>query len=114
MHPRTHHEQMNVELLVAPDCPQEEPAAALLRSALDDIGLHSVRFEVTVIDSLESAQRRGFVGSPTILLDGVDPFATPGQPASVSCRLYAGPDGLPEIRDLRQALKRAAFEGARR
>jgi hypothetical protein len=76
--------------------------------------LPTVRFEVTVIDSLDSAQQRGFVGSPTILLDGVDPFATPGQPASVSCRLYPGPDGLPTIRDLRQALKRAAFESTRR
>jgi hypothetical protein len=105
---------MDVELLVVPDCPHEESAALLLRSALDDIGLSSVEFQVTRIDSQEVAERRGFVGSPTILLDGVDPFETPGQPAAVACRVYPGLGGLPGLRALRQVLKRAAFEGARR
>jgi glutaredoxin len=105
---------MDVELLVVPDCPHEEPAAALLRSALDDIGLSAVEFQVTLIDTQEDAERRGFVGSPTILLDGVDPFETPGQPAAVACRVYPGPGGLPGLRTLRQVLKRAAFEGAHR
>ena len=27
-------------------------------------------------------------GSPTLLVDGADPFARPGQPPSISCRLY--------------------------
>jgi hypothetical protein len=103
---------MDVELLVVPDCPHEKPAAMLLRSALDDIGLRTVEFQLTVIDTAEAAELRGFVGSPTILLDGVDPFETPGPPASLACRLYPGPGGLPDLRRLRQVLKRAAFEGA--
>jgi hypothetical protein len=104
---------MDVELLVVPDCPHEMPAAVLLRSALDDIGLTAENFQLTVIDTPEAADRRGFVGSPTILLNGLDPFETPGQQASVACRLYSGPGGLPDVTALRQALKRAAFEGAR-
>jgi hypothetical protein len=40
---------MDVELLVVPDCPHEKPAAMLLRSALDDIGLRTVEFQLTVI-----------------------------------------------------------------
>ncbi|WP_324618442.1 organomercurial lyase [Streptomyces sp. XY413] len=43
-------------------------------------------------------------GSPTLLLDGIDPFAVAGAPASVSCRLYRDADGAPSIRALRQAL----------
>ena len=43
----------------------------------------------------DQAARRGMHGSPTILIDGIDPFAVPGQPASVSCRrtgiVTAGP-----------------------
>jgi hypothetical protein len=105
---------IDVELLVVPDCPHEKAAADLLRSALDDVGLTAVDFQLTVIDTPEDAERRGFAGSPTILLDGIDPFQTPGQTDSVSCRLYPGPDGLPDLRTLRQALKRAAFEGAHR
>jgi hypothetical protein len=47
-------------------------------------------------------------GSPTLLIGGVDPFAEPGQPPSMSCRLYRDGDGqvtgAPTIGQLRQAL----------
>lgn len=105
---------MDVELLVVPDCPHEQPAASLLRAALDDVGLAAVQFEVTVIASHEEAERRAFGGSPTILLNGDDPFQVPGQPASVACRIYPGGGGLPDPRALRQALKRAAVDRAPR
>jgi len=36
----------------------------------------------------------------------------PGQQASVSCRIYPGTGGLPDLRALRKALKRAAFDTA--
>jgi glutaredoxin len=103
---------MDVELLVVPDCPHEKSAALLLRSALDDIGLTAVNVELTVIATEEDAQRRGFVGSPTILLNGIDPFEVPGQLAAVACRLYSGAGGLPDLRALRKALKRAALDTA--
>ena len=70
-----------------------------------------VPITATVIDTQEEAERRGFVGSPTILIDGEDPFAEPGQPVGVACRIYrnpAGPAGVPDLLLLRQALKRAA------
>ena len=105
---------MDVELLVVADCPHEQPAACLLRSALDDVGLTAMEFEVTVIATHEEAERRGFGGSPTILLNGDDPFRRPGQPASVACRIYPGGGGLPDLRALRQALKRAAVDRAPR
>lgn len=101
---------MDIELLVVPDCPNEARAAALLRSALDDIGLGSVDYTVIVIDTQDAAERRHFVGSPTISVDGEDIFAEPERPSSVACRVYPGPSGVPELRDLRQALKRAAAE----
>jgi hypothetical protein len=51
-------------------------------------------------------------GSPTMLVDGTDPFAEPGQPASVSCRLYRNSDGhiagAPSVSQLRQAIENAA------
>ncbi|MGI8870360.1 MAG: hypothetical protein ACR2F6_16310 [Mycobacteriales bacterium] len=65
---------------------------------------------VTVIDSVKEAQRRAFVGSPTFLIDGVDPFAVPGAPTGVTCRVYAtarGMAGVPEVEHLRDALLRA-------
>jgi len=53
-------------------------------------------------------------GSPTLLIDGVDPFGPPDQRPSLSCRLYrdaAGrPAGAPSVEALRQALETAAAE----
>jgi hypothetical protein len=34
-------------------------------------------------------------GSSTLLIDGDDPFARPGQAASLACRLYPGGDDGP-------------------
>jgi len=68
---------MDVELLVVADCPNGTRAAALLCTALRDVGLGRVEITTTVITSPEHAGRRGFTGSPTILIDGNDPFPEP-------------------------------------
>ena len=48
----------------------------------------------------------------TLLVNGFDPFAAPGTPASVSCRLYRDQsrpaDGAPSVAALREALRHAA------
>lgn len=101
---------MNIELLVIPDCPHAAAAAELITTAVADARVKATVTQ-TIIDSQEEAQQRGFMGSPTILLNGVDPFARPDAPAALSCRLYSTPDGLrgvPALGDLRQALKRVA------
>ena len=36
----------------------------------------------------QEAQAVGFRGSPTALVDGIDPFADPVTPVGLSCRLY--------------------------
>lgn len=50
-------------------------------------------------------------GSPTLLIDGTDPFAVPGQAPGLSCRLYRDETGrlvrAPSVEDLRRALERA-------
>ena len=102
---------MDIELLVVPDCPNEPVAAALLRRALDDVGLPGAGFSVRTITRADEAERTGFTGSPTILIDGRDPFAEPGRPPGLACRVYRTPDGLagvPGLDALRQALADAA------
>lgn len=100
-------ECVNVELLVVPNCPNEARAADALREAATHAGIVDLGVTVTVIDSDEDAQRRRFVGSPTFLINGTDPFAVAGAPSGLTCRVYrtaAGPSGLPEIEQLRDAL----------
>lgn len=101
---------MNIELLIVSDCPHGPAAAALIRTAVADTGVKATVFG-TIITTEDEARGRGFTGSPTILLNGSDPFAQSGAPVALSCRLYSTSDGLrgvPGLRDLRQALKRVA------
>ena len=60
-----------------------------------------------LVESLEEADRVGFRGSPSVLIDGTDPFSDPDAPVGLSCRLYPTPDGLagsPTREQLREAL----------
>jgi len=101
---------MDIELLVIPDCPNDAAALDLIRTAVADTQV-SATVTRTVIADERLARQRGFVGSPTIRLNGTDPFARPEAPVALACRLYPTPEGLrglPELRDLRQALKRVA------
>ena len=42
----------------------------------------------------EEAEAARFRGSPTVLVDGRDPFADPAAPVGLSCRVYRTADGL--------------------
>lgn len=59
------------------------------------------------VETPEDADRLGFRGSPTVLVDGVDPFARGDEPVGLACRVYAtedGPQGSPTTAQLRDAL----------
>ncbi|HEX5496006.1 MAG TPA: hypothetical protein VFX70_15665 [Mycobacteriales bacterium] len=102
---------MRIELLVVPGCPNEEPAAAAIRRALVNLRLPDTPVHIRVVETAGEAEGKAFGGSPTILLDGVDPFAEPGVRPVLACRLYPTPAGLagvPDDRMLRQAIGRAA------
>ena len=101
---------VDVELLVRPDCPNEAGALSALRLPFERMGPTVQSVRTTVIASQEQAQERGFVGSPTILIDGVDPFGVPGQSPAVACRVYvtpAGLSGVPPLGDVVAALTAA-------
>ena len=101
---------MELTLLAVPGCPHaalfEERLAGALAGHPDTVVR---RRQVT--DEREAAQA-GMHGSPTLLIDGVDPFAAPGQPPSLSCRLYRDPtghaDGAPPLDALQEVLEQAS------
>jgi hypothetical protein len=101
---------MHLIVLAVPDCPN----VTLLEERLAQVlaGRRDVTVSRHVVADQEEAARRGMHGSPMILVDGIDPFAEPGQPASVSCRLYRDNDGhvagAPSLPQLRQAIGQAA------
>jgi hypothetical protein len=95
-----------LRILSVRDCPN----VAVLRQRLDELlaGREDVSVTAEVVDTPEQAARTGMNGSPTLLIDGTDPFAEPGQGPSVSCRLYRDENdnltGAPSITQLRAAL----------
>ena len=99
-----------VELLWWDGCPSWQEALEQLREAMRESGFDPERIDVRHVDSDAEADRLGFVGSPTVLIDGED-IAPPGdEPTGLTCRIYRLRDGrvspLPDPADLREALAR--------
>ena len=98
---------MLVQLLTVPNCPHAQPAAAVVRQALDEASLTDVPVTGLTIDTQAQADRLGFLGSPTILINGRDPFPDARRLPALAVRLYQHPTGLsgvPPIHQIRQAL----------
>jgi hypothetical protein len=97
---------VKLEILQVPDCPNTVVLAALLSELAH--GWPGLQITRQVVTTEADAERRGMTGSPTLLADGVDPFAQPGQKPSISCRLYHDEQGrpgpAPSLRQLRAAL----------
>jgi len=97
---------VEIRLLHVPDC----PSMALLTERLGALlaGRPDAEIESLEVDDEDRAAALGMTGSPTILIDGVDPFVEPGRTPSVSCRLYQDEDGrlsgVPSSAMLRRAL----------
>ena len=97
---------MDIRLVYFDGCPNVDEAERQVRDALGDRSdVSLVRHRVA--DS-EEAERVGMHGSPTILVDGTDPFATSETPVSWSCRIYAptdGSHGVPSLERLVEVLR---------
>jgi hypothetical protein len=59
---------------------------------LREEGLIDIEPVLEQVGTPEDAERLRFVGSPTILIDGRDPFGGTGEGFGLSCRVYATPD----------------------
>jgi hypothetical protein len=102
---------VRVELLWWDGCPSHPETLADLRAVLREEGVDA-EVQLTEIESDEQAHRERFPGSPTIRLDGADAFpAEPGEPFSLTCRIYHLRDGrvspTPDPEDIRDAVRRA-------
>lgn len=100
---------MRIEILHVPDCANLPLARSRVVAALAQAGsvasVHAV-----LVATPARAEALGMRGSPTITIDGRDPFAADGLSASLSCRLYwtaSGIDGAPGVAELADAIVRA-------
>ncbi|MGE0029048.1 MAG: thioredoxin family protein [Thermoleophilia bacterium] len=98
---------MRITLRYFDGCPNWRIAEERLRAALADAGSPAAAITLERVQSHEEAVRLAFRGSPTVLIDGRDPFADPRADVGLACRVYATPDGLqgaPTRDQLRAAL----------
>ena len=95
---------MEARVVYFDGCPNWQVAGERLRLALDQSGHRDVPISWTRVDTEEQAIAAGFAGSPTILVDGEDVFASgEAWTGGLACRLYwtsHGPAGAPTVEDL--------------
>jgi hypothetical protein len=82
---------MQLTVLAEPGCPHVPVLKDRLTAVLD--GRAHVSVSQQVISDEGEAARSGMHGSPTLLIEGVVPFAEPGQTPSMSFRLYRDENG---------------------
>jgi hypothetical protein len=96
---------MEVTLLYFDDCPNWRVANGHLESLLSEYPQMSITRHI--VDTPEEAERTGFGGSPSVLINGSDPFADGQEAVGLTCRLYQTADGLagsPTREQLREVL----------
>ena len=98
---------LRVQLLHVVDCPHTAVADIRLRVALNATGHDDTPIEWVLVSTVEQAERIDFHGSPTVLLNGHDPFTTRDLHVGLACRPYAsdgGPTDAPTIEQLVDAV----------
>lgn len=96
---------MDVALLYFEDCPSWRLVDRRLAVLAAERPEMTVRHQL--VETAEEAETWLFQGSPSVLIDGRDPFASPDAPIGLSCRLYPtpdGPSGAPTLEQLRDAI----------
>lgn len=105
---------VRIEVLAREDCPNRRMALLVVERVVDETGIPA-EIEVVDVDSDEDAEEHRVLGSPTVLVDGLDVDPTPGQRAEFTAddRIYRterGPCGWPEPEWIRAALLRAVAQ----
>jgi len=107
---------MKIEVLYFGGCPNHTPAMEIVRETLDSLGRHDEIHQVEIHTQAE-AEAIGFVGSPTIRINGsdIERWARIAQEFGLSCRTYVNGShygGVPSRELLRRAITEAICEGS--
>jgi len=100
---------LNIEIRYFDDCPNWRPIEGSITSLAAELGIE-VEVSLTIVDTPEEAERLSFKGSPTVVIDGTDPWDDPSAPVGLSCRVYRTADGYagaPSEDQLRDAISAA-------
>ena len=96
---------MEITLQYFDGCPNWEVLDQRLAEVVNDRS--DVRVIRQLVETPEDAVRLGFHGSPTVLVDGIDPFADERTHVGLACRMFRTPAGIagsPTVEQLREAI----------
>ncbi|MGH1525372.1 thioredoxin family protein [Leifsonia sp. L25] len=97
---------MEITLQYFDGCPNWMTTEQRLHELTD--GRADITIQRQLVSSVEEAETLGFHGSPTVLIDGDDPFAEPDAPVGLACRVYrsgAGFAGSPTLEQLNDVIE---------
>lgn len=100
-------QSVDLTLLYFDGCPHWRTFDERLKEALTQLGL-PLDISYGRVETDKDAEARGMRGSPTLLLDGADPFSDSGVPSGLACRLYntpSGTRGVPTVEQLVEMLR---------
>jgi hypothetical protein len=95
---------MEIVIRYLDGCPNVAKAEERVLAALNGRDVPIAR---QCVETQAQAEGLGFRGSPTILIDGVDPWGDPSAPVGLACRLYASADsfdGAPTVEELKRSI----------
>lgn len=96
-----------ITILHTPGCPNLPLIHQRLADALGRFTGSTPRVVVEEVADPDEAARLSFHGSPTLLIDGVDPFASPEGTPAFACRTYRTEttvEGAPAVDQILAAL----------
>ena len=102
---------LEIRLVYHASCPHRRRTRKRLRHAIQYAGIEQPIVEEVCVTTFDEAVAAQMGGSPTILIDGHDPFARPGDGPSLGCRLFeteSGLDGAPSVLQLIDVIRAAA------
>lgn len=85
---------LDVEVLVTPDCPHAEGAIHSVREVASRL-VPGAELRVTTVRDSDQATGLDFPGSPTVRVDGLDIEGAAAGPVAFACRRYEDGTGVP-------------------
>jgi hypothetical protein len=100
---------LRVSILSSPQCPHLPLLHTRLRTAMEATGVRHAQVRLRQVRNLDEARLLQFTGSPTLWLNGEDPFRDPDASPSLACRTYGDGDGRSSLPSLQQLIQAIAF-----
>ena len=94
---------IKIEIQYFEGCPHSDVMIENVKEAIAQIDTH-IELETVLVDTPEKAEKYKFLGSPTVLINGIDLEGLPEpEVGNLACRYYG--NGIPSIGSIINSIK---------